>query len=288
MEELVPIRTIKANFGKPIRLTCPRAEVFLLKLSDEVAKCEDDPYDVSMIDTMVWDASITPEQRKKADELTAKKEAAREAYDLEKHKYGSLEAKAFFDADEELSRFIDSTGNHICYRCSYYRTKQFKQGTWAAACDHKNRCCVRPYTRSCENFTTDVTPEMLTAEKEFADICRKNPGLADFVHKNEKAHNAQRFAKQLMNEPATAFYLYKSMPDYHEKMYEEFPFVMAQTQYPSLPLFLEAYKRWEKDCIVKKRRGKDGMEEVTLSISQEEFSPKSKVVPPTIAETSNN
>lgn len=288
MEELTPIKTIKANFGKPIRLTCPIADIFLGKLSDEIANCEEDPTDIIRADSDIWESSLTLEQRKKVEELTAKKDAAQEAYNPKVHGDNTPEAQAYFKADEELERYVDSTGKHLCYRCSYYLAKQLKGGGWAAACDRKNRCCVRPYTLSCERFTTGITPEILAAEKEIADKCRRDPHFAAFAHKEMKLSGAKRFANQIMTEPSTAFYLYQNMPEYHEKIYEDFPYIMAQTQYPSLPLFLEAYKRWEKDCIIKKGRGKDGMEEVTLSVSQEEFRPKGMVVPPTIAETSNN
>ena len=74
----------------------------------------------------------------------------------------------------------------------------------------------------------------------------------------------------------------------HEKFYKDFPLIMAETQYPSLPLFLEAYKRWQKDLIIKSGVAKDGTEELTFSVSKREFCPSDIPPQPTSATTSDN
>lgn len=289
MEELTPIRTIKANFGEPIRLTCPRAEEFLLRTMDEVTEVEDNPYDAYMVESLFWESSITPEQRKKFDELSDKKDAAEKAYDPKKHKDDTPEAQAFFKADDELERFIESTGKHLCFRCSYYETKEIDNGRLAAKCTRRSSGQgVRPYTLACGHFTTGVTPYVLQAEREYAEVCRKNPGLADFVRKRQREEAAKRFAEYIKDSPSIAFYLYQGAPDYHEKFYKDFPLIMAETQYPSFPLFLEAYKRWQKDVIIKREIAKDGTEKLTFSVSKREFRPSDIPTPPTSAATSDN
>jgi len=240
-----------------------------------------------MVESLFWESSITPEQRKKFDELSDKKDAAEKAYDPKKHKDDSPEAQAFFKADDELERFIESTGKHLCFRCSYYETKEIDNGRLAAKCTRRSSGQgVRPYTLACGHFTTGVTPYVLQAEREYAEVCRKNPGLADFVRKHQREDAAKRFAEYIKDSPSIAFYLYQGAPDYHEKFYNDFPLIMAETQYPSFPLFLEAYERWKKDVIIK--RGKNGTEELTFSVSKKEFLPKDMPPPPTSAETSNN
>ena len=116
-----------------------------------------------------------------------------------------------------------------------------------------------------------MTSHTIEAEKEYAEACRQNPGFASYVRKRQLENYAKRFADYLKDSPSTAFFIYEGSPEYHEKIYNDFPLIMAETQYPSFPLFLEAYKRWEKDVIVKRSRGNDGKDELTFSVSQKEF-----------------
>ena len=289
MEELSPIRTIKANFGQPIRLTCPRAEDFIMRMTDEVSEIEEDPYAAYMVEAEFWENSITEEQYNTFKALSAKMKAAEKAYDPKKHNDNSPEAQAFFKADDEPERFMESTGKHLCFRCSHYEIKEIANGRLAAKCTRKN--CglgVRPFSIACGHYTTGVTPQVIQAEKDYAAICRQNPGFADYMRKRQREDAAKRFAREIKNFPSTAFYLYQGAPDYHEKFYKDFPLIMAETQYPSLPLFLEAYKRWEKDAIIKRERADDGTTNLTISVSDREFCPSDTPPPPTSAETSNN
>jgi hypothetical protein len=298
MEELTPIRKIKPNYGKPLELTAPSKVVFARKIRREVAECEDNAYDAYMIDSALWEANATPEERKTFEELTAYYNKAEKAYNPKIHKDDSPEAQAYFKADEERQKFTDSTGKHICFRCSYYDARKIPADekdpgafpeTWIALCKRTTpSLLVRPYCLACQHFTTGVTPLIEAEEKKFAEACRKNPGFAAYVRKRRSEDAARRFADQIKNEPSTAFYLYQGAPDYHEKMYNDFPLILAETQYPSFPLFLEAYKRWQQDVIITRRKGFNGAEEVKMSISKPEFKPKDMVVPPSDTKTSDN
>lgn len=274
MEELTPIRQIKVNFGNPLILTCPSSDALGARLTKEVAEVEDNPFDAFMADSYVWESSITPEERKTFDELTARLDAAEKAFSPGKDDDNTPAAEAYYKAEDEREKFIRSTGKHLCFRCSYYTTHQAKNGTLVAICERMNGICgVRPYGISCPHFTTELTPQMLNAVKEQADTCRKNPDFARFVRMNQREDIARRFADYIKTAPSTAFFIYQGEPAYYERLYNDFPLIMAETQYPSFPLFLEAYKRWEKDVSIKRERGVNGEENVTLSVSQKEFPP---------------
>lgn len=289
MEELTPIRQIKVNFGNPLILTCPSSDALGARLAEEVAEVEDNPFDAFMADSYVWESSITTEERKNFDELTARVDAAGKAFSPGKDDDNTPAAEAYYKAEDEREKFIRSTGKHLCFRCSYYTTHQAKGGTLVAICERMNGICgVRPYGISCPHFTTELTPQMLNAVKEQADAFRKNPDFARFVRKNQREDIARRFADYIKTAPSTAFFIYQGEPAYYERLYNDFPLIMAETQYPSFPLFLEAYKRWEKDVSIKRERGVNGEENVTLSVSQKEFPPPGSPLPPTSAETSEN
>ena len=293
MEELIPIRTIKANFGCPIRLTCPNADDFIERLSKEVEEAEDNPYDAFIQDTSLWESAITQEQRKTFDELSKRKKEAEKAFDPKKHKDDTPEAQAFFKADYERDRFIESTGKHLCFRCSYYLTTKTKSESMVAVCDRAgNKKAVRPYSLACNHFTTGVTEQDLKAEKAYAEACMNNPRLASYIRKYQREEYAKRFADYIDNSPSTAFFIYQGTPDYHEKLYEQFPLVMAKTKYPSFPLFLEAYKRWENEVNIKRETGKDGSVGYSLTVSNKEFCPPDNHLPhtstPTSTSTGNN
>lgn len=290
MEELTPIRQIEANFGKPIRLTCPNAEDFVRRLMDEVEEVEDNSYNAFIADSFLWESTISKEQLATFHELTKKRNTAEKAYDPKVHRDSSPEAQAFFKADDELNRYVDSCGQHLCFRCSYYETTLLDSGRIAAGCTRKknNSIAVRPYTLACKHYTTGVTSHTIEAEKEYAEACRQNPGFASYVRKRQRENYAKRFADYLKDSPSTAFFIYEGSPEYHEKIYNDFPLILAETQYPSFPLFLEAYKRWQQDVIITRRKGFNGAEEVKMSISKPEFKPKDMVVPPSDTKTSNN
>lgn len=287
MEELTPIRQIKVNFGTPLILSCPSSDALGARLAKEVAEVEDNPFDAFMADSYVWESSITPEERKTFDELTARVDAAGKDFSPGKDDDNTPAAEAYYKAEDEREKFICSTGKHLCFRCSYYTTHQAKGGTWVAICERMNGICgVRPYGISCPHFTTEPTPQMLNAEKVQADACRRNPDFARFVRMKQREDIARRFANYIMTSPSTAFFIYKDAKAYYERLYNDFPLIMAEARYPSLPLFLEAYERWEKDVSIKKDRGVNGEEKVALSVSQKEFPPPGSPLPQTSAETS--
>ena len=287
MEELIPIRTIKANFGEPIRLTCPNADAFVEMLAKEVEEAEDNPYDAFLQDTALWESAITPEQKKTFEELSKRKKEAEKAYNPKIHKDDSSEARAFFIADDELQRFEDSVGRHICFRCSYYLTSKTRSEAMVAVCDREgNKKAVRPYSLACKHFTTGVTEQILKAEKDYEEACRKYPKFASYVRKHTREDAAKRFAEYIDNSPSTAFFIYQGAPDYHEKLYADFPLILAQTKYPSFPLFLEAYKRWEKEATIKRETGKDGSVGYSLTVSNKEFCPPDNHLLPTSNHTS--
>lgn len=281
MEELTPIRQIKANFGEPMAVPIPKPYSIWELIRDEALKCDDDPYDVFMADSYVWEASITPEQKKTFDELNAKCEEAEKAYDSKVHGESSPQARAFREAEKARENFVSSTGKHLCYRCSYYDADvigktETLEGVFTPFCTRKGQNeLVRPYCIACPHFTTDFTPEMIKEAKEYQEACRNNPGFASYVKKRQRENTANRFAEHIKTDPSTAFYLYKDNPAKYESLYDSFPYIFAETQYPSYPLFLEAFKRWEKDVIIKKTKDELGRESITLSVSQEEFCPKS-------------
>ena len=289
MEELSPIRTIKANFGRPIRLTCPNADAFVERLSKEVMEAEDNPYDAFLLDTAIWESAITQEQRKTFEELSKRKKEAEKAYNPKIHNVDSKEAQAFFKASDELERFEDASGKHLCFRCSYYLTAKTKSGAMVTFCDRTdNKKAVRPYSLACKHFTTGVTEQVLKAEKDYEEACRKNPRFASYARKHQREDAAKRFADYIDNSPSTAFFMYQGAPDYYEKLYTDYPLILAQTKYPSFPLFLEAYTRWEKEVTIKRETGKDGSVGYTLTVSNKEFCPPDTPLPPTSTPTSDN
>lgn len=289
MEELTPIRQIKVNFGNPLILTRPSFDALGARLAKEVAEVEDNPFDAFVADSYVWESSITPEERKTFDELTDRLDAAKKGFSPGKDDDNTPAAEAYYKAEYEREKFIRSTGRHLCFRCSYYTTHKSKDGTVVAICERKDGIYgVRPYGISCPHFTTEPTPQMLAAGKEQADACRHNPDFSRFIRKRQREDNARRFANYIKTAPSTAFFIYQDAPDYYEGLYNDFPLIMAETQYPSFPLFIEAYKRWAKDVTIKRERGVNGEEEVTLSVSQKEFLPPGAPLPLTSPDTSEN
>lgn len=281
MEELTPIRQIKVNFGNPLILFSPSSDAIGERLAKEVAEVEDNPFNACIADSDVWESSISPEERKTFEALTARLDAEGKVFSPCKDDDNTPEAEAYYKAEEEREKFIHSTGKHLCFRCSYYMADKVKGGTWVALCERKNGVYgVRPYSISCPHFTTDDTPIILKARKEYEEACRQNPGFSRFARNEHRKDIARLFVKNTNTSPSTTFFIFKNNPAYYERLYKDFPLIMAESKYPTFQLFQDAFKRWEKDVIIKRERGETGEEGITLSVSQKEFLPTVTHIPP--------
>lgn len=286
MEELMPIRKIKVNFGTPLSVQPPSSADFFGRLQQEAQDVEDDPYDIHTAEISLWESSITPEERTEYHAIAERVEAALDAYNPKVHPKDSPEAKAYDAVNEEYKKFFESRGKHLCHRCSYYFFDKYLNGV--SVCERPDQpIYVRPYSIACPYFTTDMTPAIKKAREAYERVVRSHPELESRITAEMRLSNARHFAKLLKESTSAAFYLYSTSPDYYEKVYAEFPLLFIDTPYVSYPLFLEAYHRWEKDVIIKKKQGKHGPE-VTLSVSNPEFTGTDGLVPQTTTQPSEN
>lgn len=290
-EELKPIRAIKANFGSPQDFSPPSSYAFCEKLAKEAQDAEEDDSDLVLAEYSIWESSLTPEERKTHTHLQNQVDTTIAAYNSRIHGNDSPEAKAYFAADNALCKFRATTGQHLCFSCAYYFYDPVfnRIGVCERLCEQnheKDPIYVRPSCLACKHYTDVISAKM----KLSRDIYRQQSAKISCPNRKEliRLDNARHFCKLIKDTPSTAFYLYKTNPSYYEKLYGEFPFLFAVTNYPSFPLFLEAYTRWEKDAIITHKEGKDGAEEVSISISNPEFVGKDIPVPPTTPAPSDN
>lgn len=258
METLTPIKTIQANFGKPLPLSSPSYYDFVERLRAEAKDAHDDTAEVTAKDMSFWESSLTKEQ----DEAYTKI--------LEQIEAEIRDPKAAVKLTEEREKFYSENGKHICGMCSHYFYDFTRSANYGlACCEHFTNCpFVRPYELACPDFTISLTEKQIKERKDLDKVMKEHPEIEERFFSEMRLQNATRFAKLLRESPSTAFLLHKKDQDdnYVELMYTEHPLIFATTQYPSYPLFLEAYTRWLKDVEIKEDA--DGF---SLTVSQKEF-----------------
>ncbi|MBO6031983.1 MAG: hypothetical protein J6Q22_11120 [Prevotella sp.] len=287
MEELHPIKTIKADFGKPQDFSPPELPTIWGKLVKEAKDIDEEDSDLLMAEYDMWHSSITEEQKKTYLTLCEKKQAAEKALKGKDFSKPSPESKAYYKAERELDEFKGSIGKHFCFSCSYYFYDGHfnKVGVCEYGCKgnpNKEPAFVRPSCIACKHYTCLLDTVMETGKL----ASRKPPARFADPYELKTLNDARHFCNMLKESPSTAFYLYQQEPKYYEFIYTDFPFLLAMTKYPSFPLFLEAYSRWKKDVIIKKEL-KEDREEITFSISDPEFA-GTGLVPGNSCKTTDN
>ena len=282
MEELSPIKTIKANFGSPKDFTPPSSSSFWGRMEKESQECDADGTCLAWEEHTLWESSLTPQQKTTYTELQAKVDAALDSYDSRIHDKNSPQAKAYFAADKELTDFRVSTGKHLCISCAYYFYDSYfnKVGVceWASSQNpNKEPPFVRPASLACKHYTDILTADL---ERDRASYQRNMSRISPSV-KNLRKNNAQHFCDLLRESPSTAFFLYKRNHHYYDELYEAYDSLFKQTPYSTHALFLEAYERWQKEAKITSKIGANGQEEVSISIANPEFAGKDIPVPPT-------
>ena len=273
METLEPIKKIQVSFGRPMEFSPPLVGLIkegIFNIVKEWAAREDDALADEFND---WLESLTKEESQKLEYLTEVQRKAAEAYDPKVHGDDSDELRAYDDASQNLNKFKDSVGKHICFVCSSFCKAPAMRGEGLPYCEYHHRdLFVCPYTRACEHFTTGITDEMMEINEKIEEIRRRDPATFKKIEHLRRLDFVRDFVKELRNYPSNAFYRVKLQTEYYMDLYKEYKEEFAETSYPTLEEFKAAFEEWDRDCVITK----DG-NNVTLSISKEKFAPVKSV-----------
>lgn len=125
---------------------------------------------------------------------------------------------------------------------------------------------------------------MEQAQNRLNDILRRDPNARKAYESFRLTKSATNFAKTINESPSAAFYVFLGNRDFYENLYEKRPLAFASTQYPSFPLFLEAFTRWKKMAEIHEENGK-----VSIVLDERKGGDKEyALVPPKSRLTSEN
>lgn len=269
MEELTPINSIPVNFGKGIDFSPPSTDGYLERLSKEAVDADGDAYRLYEADRNLWSKSAS------RSDLDALAELDNQIDETE---------KAHFEADgekveptrillnvlrERRYKLLYSSGKHICGECFFCYFSEVPPFKNLFTCERNGKpraVLVRPFSEGCPKFEKDPPQSVLDRIQEIERKNRYNKEFMDFKTYSLRMHNLRTIIGLIQSNPSSAFFLYRTSPEYYKKLFAEFPDELKKTEYGTLEKFEEAYKEWEEDVIIKK----DG-NTVTISVSNEKL-----------------